>query len=121
MVLDTYYINVQTPIIYEDNQSTIKLSNNPSAAKRTKHIDIRHHFIREFSALGLIDARYIVTGAQTADALTKEIKLTERLLELFINYQIPSDLLAYDGDDSAPAVQKLDAVRAQLDADSEPD
>jgi hypothetical protein len=32
----------------------------------------------------------------SADALTKEIKLTQELMELFIKYQIPSDLLSYD-------------------------
>jgi protein subunit release factor A len=30
------------------------------------------------------------------DSLTKEIKLTQELMELFIKYQIPSDLLSYD-------------------------
>ena len=50
------------------------------------------------------------------DALTKEIKLTQQLLELFIEYQIPSDLLAYDGDAAEPLPQKLDAVRAHVKA-----
>ena len=38
---------VMSPIIiYVDNQSAIKISENPTAHHRTKHIDIRHHFIR---------------------------------------------------------------------------
>ena len=82
MVLDTCYIDVQTPImIWEDNQATIKLCHNPSAAKRTKHIDIKHHFIREFCEQGLIDVRYIPTGSQTADILTKS--LGPQLFKLF--------------------------------------
>ena len=33
--------------IYEDNQGSISLSKNPVYHSRTKHIDIRYHFIRE--------------------------------------------------------------------------
>ena len=34
-------------ILYEDNQGAIALSKNPKSHSRTKHIDIRYHFIRE--------------------------------------------------------------------------
>ena len=37
------------------------------------------------------------------DSLTKEIKLTQDLMEMFITYQIPSDLLSYDGDNTVRA------------------
>ena len=33
--------------IYEDNQGSIALAKNPQFHKRTKHIDIRYHFVRE--------------------------------------------------------------------------
>ena len=36
-------------IIYEDNQGAIALVNNPVHHQRTKHIDIRFHFMREQS------------------------------------------------------------------------
>lgn len=51
------------------------------------------------------------------DALTKEIKLTQDLLSLFIDYQIPSDLLTFDGDSAktAPA-EKVAAVKAHVRA-----
>ena len=73
MVLDTMGIDIETPMmIWEDNQATIKLCENTSATKRTKHIDISHHFIREFYDEDLIDIKYIPTGgSQTADILTK--------------------------------------------------
>jgi hypothetical protein len=45
------------------------------------------------------------------DSLTKEIKLTQQLLELFTDYQIPSDLLSYDGLDLAPVADKLACVK----------
>jgi hypothetical protein len=40
--------------IYEDNERAFKLANNPMASKRRKHIDIKHHYIRE-----LVDARTV--------------------------------------------------------------
>jgi hypothetical protein len=56
------------------------------------------------------------------DSLTKEIQLTNDLMELFTKYQIPSDLISYagDGDDGeAPHVTqqvKLDTVKAHVAA-----
>jgi len=48
------------------------------------------------------------------DSLTKEIRLTQDLLDLFIQYQIPSDLLAFDGDSALPTDAKLASVRTQV-------
>jgi len=50
------------------------------------------------------------------DSLTKEIKLTQDLMELFLKYQIPSDLLSYEGTAKATVVQKLDAVKGHVSA-----
>jgi len=44
-------------------------------------------------------------------ALTKEIQLTQDLLSLFIDYQIPSDLLSYDGPEDADKATKLGIVK----------
>ena len=55
MMLKTIGINVEKPcVVYEDNRACIKIVNNASAMKRSKHIDIRHHFIRELIEQGLI-------------------------------------------------------------------
>lgn len=58
-------------VIYCDNQSCIKLSGTDGYHSRTKHIDVRHHFIRDKISAGLIEVRYIQTGEMVADALTK--------------------------------------------------
>ena len=47
-------------------------------------------------------------------ALAKEIKLTEDLMSLFINYQIPSDLLSYEGPADRSATDKIEAVRTHV-------
>jgi methyl coenzyme M reductase subunit D len=35
-----------------DNESAVKIANNPVQHSRTKHIDIRHHFVRDHVAKG---------------------------------------------------------------------
>ena len=49
-------------------------------------------------------------------SLTKEIKLTQDLLRLFIEYQIPSDLLSYEGNADAELQNKLEAVKGHVKA-----
>ena len=59
--------------IFEDNQSTIKTAKNPIQSERTKHIDVRHHFIREKVAEKKIEVKYIPTTDQIADIFTKSL------------------------------------------------
>ena len=41
-------IKVRRPcVVYEDNSAALKIVNNATAIKRTKHIDVRHHFLIE--------------------------------------------------------------------------
>ena len=51
-----------------------------------------------------------------ADSLTKEIKLTQDLLELFIKYQIPSDLISYAGSVDESQKEKVNVVREHVAA-----
>ena len=56
-----------------DNESAVKLSNNPVQHSRTKHIDIRHHFIRDHVAKGDILLQNVGTKEQLADIFTKPL------------------------------------------------
>ena len=47
-------------------------------------------------------------------SLTKEIQLGQDLMKLFIEHQIPSDLLSYDGDNNASVISKLDSVQQNV-------
>lgn len=58
-------------VIYCDNQSCLKLAGTDGYHSRTKHIDVRHHFVREQVLGGCIQVRYIQTDQMVADALTK--------------------------------------------------
>jgi hypothetical protein len=42
-------------------KSVIKLTNNPISHSRTKHIDVRHHFLRDHEAQGDIEIRHVRT------------------------------------------------------------
>jgi hypothetical protein len=66
--------HIESPtVIYSDNQGSILLSKNPGHHTRTKHIDVRHHFIREKQEEGVIKLEYISTHQQPADMLTKSL------------------------------------------------
>lgn len=56
-----------------DNQSAIKLINNPVFHRRSKHIDIRYQFIRENVVKKIIDVKYVESSNQLADFLTKAL------------------------------------------------
>ena len=62
----------QTPIlIKEDNQGTIAVVRNPVSHNRTKHIDIKFHYVREALEDGIMDLIYCPTKQMIADILTK--------------------------------------------------
>jgi transposase InsO family protein len=54
-----------------DNQSAMAVSKNDIHHNRTKHIDIRHHFVRDAITAGTITLEYVPTQDQLADILTK--------------------------------------------------
>lgn len=56
-----------------DNQSAIRLIKNPEFHKRSKHIDIRYHFIREKYEEKIFDLDYVSTHEMMADIFTKPL------------------------------------------------
>jgi hypothetical protein len=56
-----------------DNDSAICLTDNPVEYSRTKHIDIRHHFLRDHQQKGDIDVCHINTDHHLADIFTKPL------------------------------------------------
>lgn len=56
-----------------DNQSAIKLIDNPAGTARSKHIDVAHHFVRDRAARGDLSIEYVPTTSMTADVLTKAL------------------------------------------------
>ena len=59
--------------VFSDSMSALKLIANPVFHERTKHIAVRHHFIREKSEDGSVKYSFIPTSQQVADSLTKAL------------------------------------------------
>ncbi|GKC45008.1 retrovirus-related pol polyprotein from transposon TNT 1-94 [Tanacetum coccineum] len=72
--LTDYDIIYEKVPIFCDNTSAIAISNNPVLHSRTKHIDIRYHFIRDHILKGDIELHFIPTQYQLADIFTKPLK-----------------------------------------------
>jgi hypothetical protein len=56
-----------------DNESVVKLTNNLIQHQRTKHIEVRHHFIRDHQQKGDIAIESVSTEDQLADLFTKSL------------------------------------------------
>ena len=56
-----------------DNQAAIALATNNKFQSRTKHIDLRYHFVRAHVRNGVFDLRYCPTDENIADAFTKAL------------------------------------------------
>jgi hypothetical protein len=66
--------NIITPsVIHVDNQSAMKIVENDTMRERTKHIDIKHHFIKEAIKANTIKLSWIESKQQIADIFTKAL------------------------------------------------
>lgn len=57
-----------------DNQAFIKMADNPVKHSRTKHIDIKYHYVRELIENEHITLTYVSTKEMIADGLTKPLR-----------------------------------------------
>jgi hypothetical protein len=81
-------------VLYQDNQSTIKLAERGSAAsERTRHVAIRFFFIHDRIKSGEVVIEYMPTGNMLADILTKPLQgtLFRRLLAQLTNWYEPGE------------------------------
>ncbi|KAJ0912622.1 putative RNA-directed DNA polymerase [Helianthus annuus] len=63
------------PTLLCDNKSALFLSQNPVSHKRSKHIDIDYHFVRELVSSGQLHTKFIPTKLQVADIFTKSLPI----------------------------------------------
>ena len=61
--------------VFEDNQGALQLSKNPGSNSNSKHIDVRHHFLREFVRQGDICVNHVPSEYQHTDMLTNVLAL----------------------------------------------
>ena len=60
-LLSDYGISQDTMVVYCDNSSAIDISKNPVQHSKTKHIEIRYHFIRDLVERKIVVLEYIPT------------------------------------------------------------
>ena len=71
-LLQTMNIEMELPItVYVDNIGAIWLSNNRTMTNRTKHIDIRTSFVKEYQEDGKIIIKFVKSKENEADIFTK--------------------------------------------------
>ena len=72
----------ETIFLFEDNQGAIATAENPVSGGRTKHVDVRHHFIRELVDRRVLTVKFTESSGQHADILRKRLGL-----EAFIKHR----------------------------------
>ena len=71
-LLQTMNVEVELPItVHVDNVGAIQLSNNQTTSDRTKHIDIRTSFVKEYQEDGKIIIKFVKSEDNEADIFTK--------------------------------------------------
>ncbi|CAN0320708.1 unnamed protein product [Pylaiella littoralis] len=66
-------LDVGCTLVHEDNVGAVYLASNPATTPNSKHIDIKHHFIRERVARGEFRVVHVRSALQHADFLTKAL------------------------------------------------
>ena len=75
-VIESTDFEVKLPMrLYVDNVSAIDLAKNYSTSGRTKHIDVRFHYIREMIEQGMLEIIFVPTYSNIADIFTKNVSL----------------------------------------------
>jgi len=73
-LLQDLHVSSPSPLVLLcDNQSSIFLVVNPVSHKRSKHIDLDYHFMRELVTSGVLTIHYVPTHLQIADIFTKSL------------------------------------------------
>jgi len=79
LLFDLGFPQSEPTVLFQDNQSTIKLLTDESYHAKTKHIDVRFHFIRELITNGVVTPEYLPTSEMPSDLLTKPLPRTSFL------------------------------------------
>jgi hypothetical protein len=75
-LLENMDLKIELPIqLQVDNTGALFLAENSTTGQRTKHIDVRHHFIRNLIEDKIIEVKFVKTSDNDADAYTKNLSL----------------------------------------------
>ena len=111
-LLLTMGVSIRLPItILEDNQACIQIADNPVSQRRTRHIDVRFHFIRDYVEDGTVKLKYCITKDMLADIMTKTMSRPEFQR---LRAKIIKDATAFLGDDMTAAVSYCRSIYKSL-------
>ena len=65
--------SLEPTVIHCDNQSCVKMSINLVQHDRTKHVEMKYHYVPEMVQRRAVELRYVPTDEQIADVLTKPL------------------------------------------------
>ena len=68
-------VNLEPIVIGCDNQSYIRLSKNPMFNDKSKHIEMKYHFIRDMVQKGMVKLQYVSTEEHIVDVMTKPLSV----------------------------------------------
>ena len=71
---DLFNLQLDVTCIYCDNKSCVKLSKNPMFHDKSKHIDIKYHYIGDMVHRGAMQLQYVATYENIVDLLTKPLE-----------------------------------------------
>ncbi|GJY13350.1 retrovirus-related pol polyprotein from transposon TNT 1-94 [Tanacetum coccineum] len=103
MALMAYADSDHASYTLDDNRSAIALCCNNVQHSRSKHIDIRHHFIREQVEKGVVELYFVSTDYQLADIFTKALP-RERFEFLLPRIDTMADVNVNAPAEQAPAI-----------------
>jgi hypothetical protein len=73
LVVGLFCHELRPTVIHYDNQSCITLSENPFFHNRSKHIEIRYHFICDWVQRGVVQLEYIPIDERNENILTNSL------------------------------------------------
>lgn len=106
-------------LLFCDNESTIKLANNPTFHERTKHIELDFHFIRDKVVDNTIKLIPIRSQYQLADLFTKPLpkaKMLPLLSKMALQDIFSESILRGDVGTIKPCTRVLNAMSATINS-----
>jgi hypothetical protein len=72
-LIDNFGLSYKLIVVHCDSQSTIYLAKNRMYHEKTRHINVKYHFILEIISHGLVSVKKITTTKNHIDMLTKSM------------------------------------------------
>ena len=102
--------HIKPSIMFEDNLGAIYLTKNSQISQRTKHIDVRHHFVRSMIENKILDVKFVKSRLNASDIMTKNV-----VEELFLKHEksINGGMIEYN--EKEMVIEDEDDILAKTD------